>query len=165
MGISIVWPSFWLTAAFFAACLVFVLQFFGIAKAEKAFCKNVLLNQGIISCLGLVLFGVIVVSTLCLLNRCAFCECGYFLYFVVLAFAVVITAVLVEGEITFSFFSYCCSTASLVGLGFMVCYHFSYMWYMLGFLVLSIILLVWRSFVSTHEYTEEKRKSFDEDDL
>lgn len=165
MEISIVWPNFWLTAALVAACLVFVLQFFGIAKVVKVFCKNVLLNPVFISFLSLVLFLGVVVSTLYLLNCCTFTECGYLFYFAVLAGGLLLAAVLGGGEDSLiTFFPAFDVAASLVGLGFMVCYHFSYMWYMLGFSVVSIILLVWRNFASTRN-TTKTRKSFDEDDL
>ncbi|MBO5284747.1 MAG: hypothetical protein J6B00_02605 [Alphaproteobacteria bacterium] len=158
MGISIVWPSFWLTAALFVACLVFVLQFFGKSKVKMIFRDSILLNVKLVDILGLVLFFIMFVSTLYLINCCKFETydmfgrgCCYFLYFVLLACALTLAGAMDSQSydkcLPMSFFCLAPVTGSALGLIFMAILHFSYMWYMLGILVLGVILALWRDYI------------------
>lgn len=172
MGISIVWPSFWLTAALFVVCLVFVLQFFGKSKVKMTFRDSILLNVKLVDILGLVLFVIMFVSTLCLINCCKFeryCMIGrdfaYVIYFVCLAFALTLAGAMdsqsYDKYLPMSFFCLAPVTGSALGLIFMVILHFSYMWYMLGFLVLGGIIALWRDYIYKYgDDTEYGRSSW-----
>lgn len=148
METYVVWPNLWLTAAFIAACVVLIVTVVGREKMSKA--GNLMLgvltsscSQWIISLL-LLLGGFIV--TLCLLHLSDVGVEVYIGYIIVaLLFPFIVVALLSDFGGCISIWTCLLGYAagqSVIGLIFLVCCHFSYMWYLLGLLVLDIVGIV-----------------------
>ncbi len=145
METYVVWPDLWLTVAFIAACAVLIVTAVGREKILKAgnLISEMLTNRSFLWVMSILLLLGGFIVTLCLLHFCNADEYVFVGYIIVtLIFPALVAACLADSrgyEYIYSFLFAYAAGQSVVGMIFLVCCHFSYMWYLLGFLILDII--------------------------